>query len=136
MLPWSLSKLTAQLGMSIIELVSLTWSFWNATDLGHRSTPNESEAERENTLTAALFRMPAARVSWLCAFLMFCYVGIENALGGWIVLFMATARGGEAFESGLTATWFWLGLALGRIVLGFATPRLGVKIALTVSLFA
>ncbi|RSL95751.1 hypothetical protein CEP52_011888 [Fusarium oligoseptatum] len=110
--------------------------FWDATDLGHRSTPNETEAERENTLTAALWRMPAARVSWLCAFLMFCYVGVESALGGWIVLFMATARGGEAFESGLTATWFWLGLALGRIVLGFATPRLGVKIALTVYITA
>ncbi|WAO96544.1 MFS domain-containing protein [Fusarium falciforme] len=130
-IPWY-SFFYVMLGMSIIELVSLTWSFWNATDHGHRGTPNETEAERENTLTAALFRMPAARVSWLCAFLMFCYVGIENALGGWIVLFMATARGGEAFESGLTATWFWLGLTLGRIVLGFATPRLGVKIALTV----
>ncbi|KAJ3546155.1 hypothetical protein NM208_g2147 [Fusarium decemcellulare] len=131
-LPWY-SFFYVMLALSVVELVSMTWSFWDATSPLQEQT-SETEAERDNTLTAALFRMPTARVSWLCGFLMFCYVGVENALGGWIVLFMATVRGGEAFESGLTAMGFWFGLALGRLVLGAITPRLGVKIALTIYL--
>jgi fucose permease len=71
-------------------------------------------------------------VTWLCALFLLGYVGIEVALGGWIVVFMIQVRQGEAFASGMTATGFWLGLAVGRIVLGFVTPRIGEKLAISV----
>jgi fucose permease len=61
-------------------------------------------------------------------------VGIEVALGGWIVKFMLEVRDGEEFASGMTATGFWMGVTVGRIVLGFVTPRLGEKLAIAVSL--
>jgi hypothetical protein len=34
----------------------------------------------------------------------------------------------------MVATGFWMGITVGRIVLGFVTPRLGEKLAITVSL--
>lgn len=80
-----------------------------------------------------LFQKPGARVAWLCAIFLLGYVGIEVALGGWIVEFMIQVRHGGAFESGLTATGFWLGLTVGRFVLGFITPRIGEKLAIMVS---
>ncbi|KAM5355031.1 hypothetical protein ACJ41O_001677 [Fusarium nematophilum] len=113
-LPWY-SFYYVMMGLATIELISLTWSFWSATGSAHRSMYSDNDLERENTLTAALFRMPAARASWLSGLVLLCYVGVETALGGWIVLFMATARGGEAFAIGMIATGFWLGLSLGRI---------------------
>lgn len=78
--------------------------------------------------------MPSARVSWVCAFFLLCYVGVEVALGGWIVLFMLQVRHGEKFASGMSAVGFWLGITVGRVVLGFVSPRIGVKITTAVCL--
>ena len=60
-------------------------------------------------------------------------MGIEVALGGWIVTFMIRVRQSDAFSSGMTATGFWLGITVGRVVLGFVTPRIGEKTAISVS---
>ena len=87
---------------------------------------------RKGGLRQALFRKPSARVTWLCAFFLLGYVGIEVALGGWIVTFMTRVRHGPAFASGMTATGFWLGITVGRVALGFVTPRVGEKISISV----
>ena len=60
-------------------------------------------------------------------------MGAEVALGGWIVTFMLRVRDGGQFQSGMTATGFWLGFTFGRIVLGFVTGRIGVWLAVAVS---
>jgi hypothetical protein len=57
---------------------------------------------------------------------------VEVALGGWIVTFMIHIRHGGRFASGMTATGFWLGITVGRVLLGFVTPRVGEKIAIAV----
>jgi fucose permease len=44
---------------------------------------------------------------------------------------MIRVRDGSAFASGLTATGFWIGITVGRVVLGFVTPRIGEKVAIT-----
>ncbi|KAK8045618.1 hypothetical protein PG993_005642 [Apiospora rasikravindrae] len=43
-------------------------------------------------------------------------------------------RQGAEFASGMTAMGFWLGVTVGRVVLGFVTPRLGEKLAITIYL--
>lgn len=83
----------------------------------------------------ALFTKPSSKVTWLCAAFLLGYVGLEVGLGGWIVVFMTKVRGGSAFASGMTATGFWMGLTVGRVILGFVTPRLGEKLAISVSLY-
>lgn len=54
------------------------------------------------------------------------------AVGGWVVTFMLRVRGGAPFPSGITATGFWLGITVGRVVLGFVTGRIGEKLAISV----
>jgi fucose permease len=81
----------------------------------------------------ALFSRGASRVTWLCAAFLLGYVGAEVALGGWIVTFMIRVRHGGPFASGMTATGFWIGITVGRVVLGFITPRIGEKLAISVS---
>lgn len=71
---------------------------------------------------------------WLSALFLLGYVGVEVALGGWIVTFMIRVRHGAAFASGMTATGFWLGITVGRLVLGFVTPRIGEKLAIAIYL--
>lgn len=94
----------------------------------------QQQGGQKNSLRQALFSRPWARTTWLCAIFLLGYVGIEVALGGWIVTFMIRVRQGAAFASGMTAMGFWLGLTVGRVVLGFVTPRIGEKTAIAVSL--
>ena len=63
-----------------------------------------------------------------------CWDMLESRwhLGGWIVTFMTRVRHGPAFASGMTATGFWLGITVGRVALGFVTPRVGEKISISV----
>jgi fucose permease len=45
---------------------------------------------------------------------------------------MRRERAGGEFESGIVATGFWTGIAAGRLVLSFLTPKLGEKLAVLV----
>lgn len=111
----------------------MTSAFWTFDGPAYRRIYKDNEIESETGLKQALFHRPAARVSWTAATFLLFYVGVEVALGGWIVLFMINVRDGEAFASGMSATGFWLGITVGRAVLGFVTDRIGVKTATTVS---
>ncbi|KAJ0120433.1 hypothetical protein J7T55_015160 [Diaporthe amygdali] len=123
------------IGVSTIELVTGLAAFWKATGKVFRDAhPKTTDSAGNSSLREALFRMPAARVTWLCAAFLLCYVGVEVALGGWVVKFMIEVRNGGAFASGMTATGFWLGITAGRVVLGFITPMLGERLALMIYL--
>lgn len=121
------------IGAAAIEMVATVTTFWRATGKVFRDAhPKTTDSAGDNRMREALFQMPAARVTWLCATFLLCNVGVGVALGGWIVQFMIDVRNGGAFASGMTATGFWLGIAVGRVVLGFVTPRLGERLALLV----
>ncbi|KGO68313.1 Major facilitator superfamily domain, general substrate transporter [Penicillium italicum] len=115
-----------------IEVVVSGACFWKSTAADFRASNVPSADEnKKGGLRNALFKRPAARVTWLCALFLLGYVGVEVALGGWIVTFMIRVRQGSAFASGMTATGFWLGITVGRVILGFVTPRVGEKVAIT-----
>ncbi|OTB09342.1 hypothetical protein M426DRAFT_50580 [Hypoxylon sp. CI-4A] len=122
------------IGMAAVEVVVSTSCFWTATAQEYRESLTKHSDSSKGSLKEALFKKPGARVTWLCSFFLLGYVGLEVALGGWIVEFMIQVRKGEAFASGMTATGFWLGLTIGRVVLGFVTPRIGEKLAITIYL--
>ncbi|QMW34977.1 hypothetical protein G4B84_010468, partial [Aspergillus flavus NRRL3357] len=124
------------IGCAAMELAFCLTVFWDSTAAAlQEATPQGDDPA--GGLRQALFTKRSARVTWICAFFLLGYVGIEVALGGWIVTFMMRVRHGEDFASGMVATGFWLGIACGRVVLGFITPRIGEKMAIIVySLFA
>lgn len=132
------------LGAAGLEAVVTVTAFWADTGRTYREQSSRPVAETTTTTTSgagaggsrmreALLRMPAARVTWLCAAYLLCYLGVGVSLGGWIVQFMIDVRDGGAFASGLVATGFWLGLTVGRVVLGFVTPKIGERLAPMVS---
>lgn len=47
---------------------------------------------------------------------------------------MKTVRHGSAFASGMAETGFWLGITVGRFVLGFVSPRLGESLSIAIYL--
>ncbi|KAM0716876.1 hypothetical protein Q7P37_006728 [Cladosporium fusiforme] len=121
-------------GAACIELFTSLHSFWKADGAAFRlSHPRTSEAAGSR-LREAVARLPAARTTWLTALFLLGYVGAEVALGGWIVVFMMDVRNGAPFASGMTATGFWLGITVGRLILGFVTPRIGEKLSIIIYL--
>ncbi|KAF2184539.1 putative MFS transporter [Zopfia rhizophila CBS 207.26] len=112
-------------GLGVLELVSGTWAFWEETGAAFR---------RRNTNENGQGRLRAAlkhKVTWICSLFLLLYVGCEVSIAGWIVTFMIRIRKGEPFASGITATGFWLGITLGRVSLGFLTPKLGERLSVS-----
>lgn len=121
-----------EIGMAVIELVTSISAFWTATGAVFRANNPRTTDTKDHRMKEALVRLPFAQVTWICAMFLLGYVGVEVALGGWIVKFMLQVRDGNPFASGMTATGFWMGLTVGRIILGFVTPKLGEKLAIAV----
>ncbi|EFQ89955.1 hypothetical protein PTT_13604 [Pyrenophora teres f. teres 0-1] len=132
-LPWY-TFYYVMIAMAFIELVTSITAFWRETGAVFLAANPRTNNTKDNRMKEALIRLPNARVTWLCSLFLLGYVGIEVALGGWIVKFMLEVRDGEEFASGMTATGFWMGITVGRIILGFVTPRLGEKLAIAIYL--
>jgi fucose permease len=61
-----------------------------------------------------VLRLP---VTWIVAFFLFFYVGVEVSLGTWIYSFLTEQRQEPALFSAWMVSGYWIGLTLGRIVL-------------------
>lgn len=71
-------------------------------------------------------------VTWICAVYFLVYVGTEQAISGWIVTFMLRARHASTYVASLSSSGFWIGMAVGRLLLGIVTDKVGVRVAATV----
>ena len=118
----------------MLELGTSLPAFWTATAREFREANPKTSESNKSRMRESLLSLPAARVTWLCAIFLLGYVGVEVALGGWIVTFMLRERNGSEFGSGMVATGFWLGLTVGRVILGFVTPKIGERLAIAVSI--
>ncbi|KAI5363023.1 Putative major facilitator superfamily, MFS transporter superfamily [Septoria linicola] len=121
-------------GFAALELATSLHAFWKDNGAKFREQHSRTSNEKGSRLREAITKMPAARVTWLTAMFFLTYVGVEVALGGWIVEFMIRVRDAEEFAAGMSATGFWLGITVGRVVLGFVTPRIGEKLSIMIYL--
>ena len=116
------------IGVMALEICGGTWAFWNESGLKYRDDNSSADSDEKGKTRLALKQ----KVTWICAAFLLAYVGTEVSLGGWIVTFMIRVRHGQPFASGMTATGFWLGLTVGRVSLGFITPKIGERLAVAI----
>lgn len=112
----------------VVELIVCTTTFWSETGASYRQSTRDGDGKQTGMTRKAL----KERTTWILAAFLATYVGAEVSIGGWIVTFMTNVRKSAPFPSGLTATGFWLGITVGRVTLGFVTPRVGEKLAITI----
>ncbi|KAI1760325.1 MFS general substrate transporter [Hypoxylon sp. FL1150] len=67
------------------------------------------------------------RVTYICALYFLACVGTENAVSGWIVVFMTRVNRASPYLASLSSSGFWIGQAAGRLALGPVTQRFGVR---------
>ncbi|KAL5621230.1 hypothetical protein BROUX41_006700 [Berkeleyomyces rouxiae] len=118
------------LGFSAIEIPINMWAFWGQSGRVHR----ESMQAVDDGLRVSTKRILSRPLTWLISIFLLGYVGVEISLGGWITTFMMEVRHAEPFLAGISTTFYWLGITLGRFILGFATSRIGEKLAITIYL--
>ncbi|KAI1661281.1 MFS general substrate transporter [Daldinia decipiens] len=126
------------LGASILEAVILLLAFRFEDSEKCRNDHQqdrllETQAETRPDTKTAIFKHS---VTWICAVYFLAYVGTENAISGWIVVFMQRVNHASDYLASLSSSGFWIGQAAGRLVLGVVTDRIGVRTATTVYLIA
>ncbi|KAF2833500.1 MFS general substrate transporter [Ophiobolus disseminans] len=108
---------------SAAELVLLVFAFRNENASVYRQS-KQSEAMDGRVDAKAIFRY---RATWLCAAYFLTYVGTETAISGWVVSFMLRDREATPYLASLSSSGYWIGMAIGRLLLGFGTDRIGVR---------
>jgi fucose permease len=125
------------IGGAVLEVMFLVPAFWTASGAQYRAahpqTTEESLLEQQRLENNSIFtkilgksrtaEAMSNKVTWLCSLFLISYVGVEVAIGGWVVTFMIRIRHATPFASGMVATGFWTGITVGRVILGFVTPR-------------
>ncbi|KAL6704804.1 hypothetical protein ACN47E_007608 [Coniothyrium glycines] len=110
-------------GTSFLSLLALVTAFRHESATVYRQS-------KQSTLTTTKIDVKAIfkfRATWLCAAFFLTYVGTETAISGWIVSFMLRERQSTVYLAGVAASGYWVGMAIGRLLLGFATDRIGVR---------
>lgn len=116
-------------GLALLEFVFAVTAFWAETGKKYRAAIPKTNGQRGGGTREAV----GNRVTWICSIFLLIYVGIEVAVGGWVVVFMQKVRHAAPFPAGMGATGYWLGITVGRVVLGFVTPHIGEKLAILVN---
>ncbi|KAH3906079.1 hypothetical protein HBH56_208210 [Parastagonospora nodorum] len=108
---------------SVAELLILTVAFWNQTGSVYRQS-KQANLLASKVDAKAIFRH---RATWLCGAYFLTYVGTETAISGWVVSFMLRNRASTPYLASMASSGYWVGMAIGRLVLGFGTDRIGVR---------
>ena len=86
-----------------------------------------SHEEEQKAGGNVLFLALRQRVVWLAALFLLFYVGTEVSLGSWSFSFLTQERHGQILFSGWIVSGYWVGLTLGRLLLGKVAQRIGSR---------
>jgi fucose permease len=119
-----LHDMILQVSVSALELGAGTTTFWTQTGAVYLSE-NPHQKAGEKATSGRTREALKSKLTWFFSLFIFLYVGTEVSIGGWIVVFMTKVRNASTFAGSATATGFWGGMTVGRLVLGFVTSRIG-----------
>ncbi|KAK7414047.1 hypothetical protein QQX98_007079 [Neonectria punicea] len=122
---WVFYYIMASLAAS--AAVCVTWAFWS--DVGGQN--GVSASSQSHGLTLAVLK---DKVTLLLSAFMLIYVGAEVTIDGWLFTFMMSVRNGSSSSSSLVASGFWIGITVGRFVLGWITGYVGEKLMVSIHL--
>ncbi|KAH3680395.1 hypothetical protein WICMUC_000326 [Wickerhamomyces mucosus] len=118
--------------ISIVELIGIRFTFKNETPIKyeyfnfihHDSKEIEDDDDDEDQGLDNSVSFQGLIKDWLiiafCVYL-FLYIGAEISISSWILTYLLQVMNLEQLESSFIISWFWIGLSVGRIFLGFCT---------------
>ncbi|CAL9728032.1 bypass of stop codon protein 6 [Monosporozyma unispora] len=113
--------------LSLIGTIIIIPSFKYETDLKYdytcnKDNVNDDENTDPNTKESffQLFQNPAIL---LHALFLFTYLGAEITTGAWFFSYLLKTKLADKIKMSYIASSYWIGLTVGRLVLGFVTKR-------------
>lgn len=88
--------------------------------LEQEANSGEGTSQESKETFTQLIRMPAIL---LYALFLFAYIGGEIATGVWLYTYLLETKSSDPIAMSYVAATFWVGLTVGRLVLGFVTKR-------------
>jgi fucose permease len=93
-----------------------------ATIFKEAPVSQQVEVQREGNIFLETLKL---RVVWIAALFLLFYTGSEVSTGSWTYSFLTEAQHNVPLLAGWMVSGFWLGLTLGRVVLGHVAQRVG-----------
>ncbi|HEY9618095.1 MAG TPA: MFS transporter [Microcoleaceae cyanobacterium] len=103
-----------------VLIVGLGWAVLSRYAPMRRQATHAAASAHLNLRVA--LRTPIVLMAGL---LLLIYVGMESTVGNWAYSVQAVGRGTPAMVAGYSVSAYWLGLTLGRLVMGHLVRRLG-----------
>jgi len=75
--------------MTVAEGIVCITTFRGATGAKYRAANLNTHLDSDKSRTKEALLNP---ITWICSFFLLFYVGVEVALGGWLVTFMIRVR--------------------------------------------
>ncbi|SCU93287.1 LADA_0G02278g1_1 [Lachancea dasiensis] len=101
-------------------LVPYAFKFETANKYNYLCEMGREEGEDTHPSFLSLVRRPAI---FMYALYMFVYLGSEVSTGAWIFTYLLDVKKGNVIPMSYVTAAFWMGLTVGRMVLGFVTKR-------------
>jgi fucose permease len=101
---------------------ALVFRSYKAATQPHSESEKQGMGEKQSNVLAEALKQ---RVVWVAAFFLLMYVGVEVSLGSWSFSFLTEERHEAATPAGFAVSGYWLGLTLGRLVLGKVSEKIG-----------
>ncbi|SCV00700.1 LAMI_0G06766g1_1 [Lachancea mirantina] len=110
------------LGLSLAGFVLAAFAFKTETanKYNYICSISKSDGDEEHPSFFTLLKKPAI---FLYAMFLFVYLGSEVSTGAWILTYLMEVKHGSYVPMSYVTAAFWLGLTVGRLVLGFVTRR-------------
>ncbi len=91
---------------------------------GQTSAQERAAGKNDGNVMLVALRV---RAVWIAAFFLLFYTGAEVTTGSWGYTFLTEDRHQEIVLAGWMVSGYWLGLMLGRLILGKLSERIGGK---------
>ncbi|HEY7975431.1 MAG TPA: MFS transporter [Ktedonobacterales bacterium] len=119
---WNVTYLVWLLG-GILAVIGFARVF-DGQGAAAKAARSKGGADQAPGLLGTTLRM---RFVWICALFLFLYVGAEVSLGSWSYSLLTESRGQGPLLAGWMVSGYWLGLTIGRVVLGRVAERIGAS---------
>ncbi|PMD43832.1 putative MFS transporter [Hyaloscypha variabilis F] len=127
------------LGLSMINLVSVVFSFSDSLNMIRRDLQTENatveEEDRNKSALKEVKQLLGIRDIWIISLFFFFYLGVGTTSGGWVVEYLVRVRHGNLANIGYVPSGSYGGVLLGRLLLAEPTHRFGERLMLSAYAF-
>ncbi|ODQ59944.1 hypothetical protein WICANDRAFT_78570 [Wickerhamomyces anomalus NRRL Y-366-8] len=110
-------------GLNLFSCVFSLMSFKNETSVKYEyevSLEANDECHEETSLSVILKN----KTVLIFSLFLFLYTGSETSISSWLVSYLIKVKHLNQLSSSYAISWFWIGITVGRVTLGFMTSRL------------